>query len=127
DLTNKRILNLAKGLAPAYVRVSGTWTNATYFQDNDEPIQPAPEGFLNVLTRSQWKGVLEFLEATDSELVTSFAVSNGVRNQDGIWTPVEAQKLVNYTKSLAIRKVWVEVSPLLNFSTNQQCHCLVVS
>lgn len=100
DLTNKRILNLAKGLAPAYVRVSGTWTNATYFQDNDEPIQPAPEGFLNVLTRSQWKGVLDFLKATNSELVTSFAVSSGVRNQDGVWTPVEAQKLVNYTKSL---------------------------
>lgn len=52
-----------------------------------------------MLTRNQWKGVLDFIKATNSELVTSFAVSNGVRNQDGVWTPVEAQKLVNFTKS----------------------------
>ncbi|MDQ3846352.1 MAG: hypothetical protein M3342_20435, partial [Bacteroidota bacterium] len=37
NLADKRLLNLAKGLAPTYVRVSGTWANAVYFQDNDEP------------------------------------------------------------------------------------------
>ena len=35
DLTNTRLRNLAKGLAPAYVRVSGTWANATYFSNSD--------------------------------------------------------------------------------------------
>ena len=101
DLTNKRLLILAKGLAPAYVRVSGTWANAIYFQDNDRPpMKKAPEGFVNVLTRSQWKGVIDFLKNTDGKLVTSFAVSNGVRDAQGVWTPKEAQKIVNYTKSL---------------------------
>src|SRR3954454_983234 len=32
NLTDKRLMNLAKGLAPAYVRVSGTWANAIYFR-----------------------------------------------------------------------------------------------
>ncbi|WP_266206123.1 glycosyl hydrolase family 79 N-terminal domain-containing protein [Pontibacter kalidii] len=101
DLTDKRLLTLAKGLAPAYVRVSGTWANAIYFQDNDKPLMAkAPEGFVNVLTRDQWKGVIDFVKETDGKLVTSFAVSNGVRDDQGVWTPKEAEKLVNYTKSL---------------------------
>lgn len=100
NLADKRLLNLAKGLAPAYVRVSGTWANATYFQDDDKPAAKAPAGFVNVLTRKQWKGVVDFIKATNSALVTSFAVSNGVRDKNGVWTPVNAQKLVNYTKSL---------------------------
>jgi len=99
NLTDKRLMNLAKGLAPAYVRVSGTWANAIYFQDDDEPkITKAPAGFVNVLTRGQWKGVLDFIKATDSKLVTSFAVSNGVRNVHGIWTPREAEKIAGFTK-----------------------------
>ena len=31
DLTNARLRGLAAALAPAYLRVSGTWANATYF------------------------------------------------------------------------------------------------
>ncbi len=101
NLSDKRLINLAKGLAPAYIRVSGTWANAIYFQDDDAPkIAQVPKGFVNVLTRSQWKGVIDFVKATNSELVTSFAVSNGVRDANGVWTPVEAQKIANYTKSL---------------------------
>jgi len=101
NLADKRLMNLAKGLAPAYVRVSGTWANAIYFQDNDEPqITKAPAGFVNILTRKQWKGVIDFVKATNGKLVTSFAVSNGVRDAQGVWTPKEAQKIAAYTKSV---------------------------
>lgn len=101
NLADNRLVNLAKELAPAYVRVSGTWANAMYFQDNDQPkMTKAPAGFVNVLTRKEWKGVIDFIKATDSKLVTSFAVSNGVRDVKGVWTPKEAQKIVDYTKSL---------------------------
>ncbi len=101
DLTNKRLMNLAKGLEPAYVRVSGTWANAIYFQDNDEPqLKKPPAGFVNVVTQGQWKGVIDFVKATNSKLVTSFAVSNGVRDAQGVWTPKEAQKIADYTKSI---------------------------
>ena len=99
NLADQRLLNLAKGLAPAYVRVSGTWANATYFQDDGQPARIAPEGFVNVMTSQQLKGVVDFLKATNSELVTSFAVSKGVRDANGNWTPVEAQKFLNFLKS----------------------------
>jgi hypothetical protein len=32
DLANRKLRQLAAGLAPSYVRYSGTWANATYFE-----------------------------------------------------------------------------------------------
>ncbi|GGG65587.1 hypothetical protein [Edaphobacter dinghuensis] len=101
DLSNPRLRKLAAALGPAYVRVSGTWANSTYFQDSDAPAPAAPPaGFKSVLTRQQWRGVVDFSKAVDAELVTSFAVSAGVRDANGIWTPVEAKKVLAYTKSI---------------------------
>ena len=100
NLADKRLVNLAKGLAPAYVRVSGSWANTVYFQDNDSPQIKAPAGFVNTLTRKQWKGVIGFVKATNSKLITSFAASTGVRDSKGNWTTAEAQKIVDYTKSI---------------------------
>ena len=101
NLYDKRLVILAKGLEPAYVRVSGTWANAIYFQDNNnKKLDKAPDGFAYVLTRSEWKGVVDFAKATNSKIVTSFAVSNGVRDKQGIWTPIQAQKIVDYTQKI---------------------------
>jgi heparanase len=100
DLYEKKIRMLAKALGPAYMRVSGTWANAVYFQDNDEPkLTTPPEGYKNVLTRKEWKGVIDFCKATDSKLVTSFSISDGIRDKNGNWTPVQVEALLNYTKS----------------------------
>jgi hypothetical protein len=41
DLANRRLRNLAKALGPAYVRVSGTWANSTYFHDLNDPAPKA--------------------------------------------------------------------------------------
>jgi heparanase 1 len=101
DLYGKRLRMLAAALGPTYMRVSGTWANGTYFQDNDEPkMTTAPAGFKNVLIRKEWKGVVDFGKAVDAKLVTSFAISDGVRDKDSIWTPAQAQALVNYTHSI---------------------------
>ena len=57
NLSNPRLRKLAAGLAPSYVRVSGTWANSTYFQDSDDaaPTTP-PAGFGGVLTRTAVAG-----------------------------------------------------------------------
>ncbi len=36
DLTGARLRMLAAALGPAYVRVSGTWANTTFFADQDD-------------------------------------------------------------------------------------------
>lgn len=53
DLTNARPRKLAAALGPAYIRVSGTWANTTFFYDEGgaAPKQP-PTGFNGVLTRA---------------------------------------------------------------------------
>ena len=101
DLSNPRLRKLAEALAPSYVRVSGSWQNSTYFQDDDKPAAAqAPEGFRSVLTRAQWKGVMDFSHAADAKIVTSVAISPGTRDASGAWTPAQAKAFFNYTKSL---------------------------
>jgi hypothetical protein len=101
NLANPRLRKLAAALGPAYLRVSGTWANTTYFQNNDDPPATAPPtGFNAVLTRAEWKGVVDFAQAANAEIVTSFAISPGARNASGVWTPAEAKKLLDYTHSL---------------------------
>ncbi|HEY3739732.1 MAG TPA: hypothetical protein VGL53_07805 [Bryobacteraceae bacterium] len=98
DLANARLRMLAAALGPAYVRVSGTWANSTYFQDSDDPAPSSPpEGFGAVLTRKEWKGVIDFAKAVDAKIVTSFAISSGVRDANGLWTPGQARKFIEFT------------------------------
>ncbi|HEV2418432.1 MAG TPA: hypothetical protein VGX94_11550 [Terriglobia bacterium] len=98
DLTNPRLRKLAAALGPAYVRVSGTWANTVYFADSDSPPHKAPAGFGGVLTRKEWKGVIDFVHAVNGELVTSFATSVGTRNAQGVWTSKEASAWLTYTR-----------------------------
>lgn len=101
DLSNPKLRKLAAALGPAYIRVSGTWRNATYFQDNDDPpLKTPPDGFNGVLTRAEWKGVVDFAHAVDADIVASVATSMGTRNADGVWTPVQAKPWLDYTKQI---------------------------
>src|SRR5271157_3158825 len=104
DLSTPRLRKLAAALGPAFVRVSGTWANSTYFQ-NSEDAAPAnlPAGFNGVLTHLQWKGVVDFSRAVDARILTSFATSAGTRDAAGVWTPAQARQFLAYTKSIGGR------------------------
>ncbi|MDQ2862179.1 MAG: hypothetical protein M3R50_00765 [Bacteroidota bacterium] len=110
NLYNKRLRKLATALGPAYMRVSGTWANSVYFQDDSNNAMPAPpKGFKGVLTRSEWKGVIDFSKAVDANIITSFAISDGVRDKAGVWTPLEAKKIAGYTQSIGGKIVAAEL------------------
>lgn len=101
NLNNPKLRKLTEALGPMYIRVSGTWANTTYFQNDDLPkLEKAPEGFENVLTREEWQGVIDFVNDLDNQLVTSFAISNGIRDEKGNWTPAQIQPLLEYTKAI---------------------------
>jgi hypothetical protein len=100
DLANPRLRKLAAALGPAYVRVSGTWANTTYFPAPGETLTAPPAGFGGILTRPQWKGVIDFARATNSEIVTSFSTGVGARDATGAWQPMQAQRLLDYTALL---------------------------
>ncbi|MGH7090229.1 MAG: hypothetical protein ACREFQ_15140, partial [Stellaceae bacterium] len=100
DLSNKRLRMLAAALGPAYLRVSGTWANSVFFQDSDASAPAAaPHGFQSVLTRGEWRGVVDFAQAVNAKLVTSFAISAGVRDAAGVWTPDRARRRIAYTRA----------------------------
>ena len=103
DLTDTRLRKLASALAPAYVRVSGTWANSTFFADRGNSPPAPPPGFNGVLTRQQWRGVVDFSQAVDAPIVTSFAVSPGTRDAAGVWKPDQAERLLAYTSSIGGR------------------------
>lgn len=101
NLYEKKLRNLAAALGPTYVRVSGTWANAIYFQNNDEPkLTTIPTGFKNILTRSQWKGVVDFCKAVDGKLVSSFPISDGMRNEKGEYQTTQVKSILDYTQSI---------------------------
>ena len=60
NLANPRLRKLAAGLAPSYMRVSAA-----------APATP-PAGFNSVLTRPEWKGVVDFSKAVDAKIVYVF-------------------------------------------------------
>lgn len=97
DLANPRLRKLARALGPAYVRVSGTWANTVYLPTKGEQAIQPPSGFASVLTREQWRGVVDFVAATGGKLVTSFAISAGTRGADGVWTEGQAKRMVDLT------------------------------
>ncbi|MGN6310335.1 MAG: hypothetical protein ACTHNN_12340 [Xanthobacteraceae bacterium] len=100
DLANPKLRRLAAALGPAYMRVSGTWANGTYFADTDNPSPVPPSGFNGVLTRQQWHDVVDFAKIVDARLVTSFAASAGARDVNGAWNAVQARRLISYTHGI---------------------------
>lgn len=110
NLYEKKLRNLAKAIGPTYVRVSGTWANAVYFQNNDEPaLMNPPKGFNNILTRQQWKGVIDFCAAVNGKLITSFPISDGMYDEKGNWKPDQVKSLLDYTKQIGGEIVGAEM------------------
>jgi hypothetical protein len=97
DLASKRIRNLAKHLAPAYVRYSGTWSINSYLPAAGEVITAPPAGYAQILTRDQWRGAVAFSKVLDAPIVTSFAASEGTRDAGGVWKTDQAQRLADLT------------------------------
>jgi len=83
DTTNPRLIKLAKELGTAWIRVSGTWANKTYYDfDGKYADGSVPEGFQNVLTKQQWLNLLDFVKAVDGKLLVSIANCPGIHAAD---------------------------------------------
>ena len=91
DLYNEKVRKLAKDLGPAWVRVSGTWATKTYYDfDGKCADGTVPEGYLNVLTKAQWVGVLDFVKEIGAKLIVSVANCPGLHSTEEPWHPAEA-------------------------------------
>ena len=109
DLSSERLRNLARGLGPAYIRVSGSWANSTYFDVDGTSGGTPAAGFSGVLTPQQWKGVGEFADAVEGKVVTSFASSPGARDASGAWLVGQARALLEFSKANRVPVVAAEL------------------
>ena len=82
DTTNPRLRKLARAIGPAWIRVSGTWANKTYYDFDGKCGGKVPAGFQNVLTKAQWLHLLDFVKAVDGKLLVSIANCPGIHNAD---------------------------------------------
>ncbi|MES2699536.1 MAG: hypothetical protein V4647_07995, partial [Pseudomonadota bacterium] len=78
--------------------VSGTWANTTYVEQAGERVTRPPPGFGQLLSRSQWSGLVNFTRALGAPIVTSFAASEGTRDAQGVWTANQAGRLLDLTR-----------------------------
>lgn len=98
NLADERLRALTRHLAPAYMRVSGTWANSTYLEAAGENLSEPPAGYRQVLTREQWRGLVDFAGAVGARIGVSHAVSEGPRGPDGVWQTGQAQRLLDLTR-----------------------------
>ena len=102
DLYNEKLGKLAKEFGPVWVRVSGTWATKTYYDFDGTTNGQPPEGYLNVLTKDQWIGVLDFVKAIGAKLIVSVANCPGLHTAEEPWHPTEAEKLFSLSKEYGV-------------------------
>ncbi len=98
DLYNEKLRSLAREFGPVWVRVSGTWATKTYYDFDGTTNGKVPEGYLNVLTKEQWIGVLDFVKAIGAKLIVSVANCPGLHSAEEPWHPAEAEKLFSLSQ-----------------------------
>ena len=103
DTTNPRLIKLARELGPAWVRVSGTWANKTYYDFEGKYADgTVPEGFQNVLTRRQWLNLLDFVRAVGAKLLVSIANCPGIHSADEPMPFEQAELLFRTSKEYGV-------------------------
>ena len=99
DTKNERLIKLARELGCCWVRVSGTWATKTYYDFEDKyPSGTAPEGYQNVLKRSQWIDLLDFIKAVGGKLMISVANCEGLHSAHEPWSPKQAELIFSLSR-----------------------------
>jgi len=103
DLYNPKLRKLTRDLGTTWCRVSGTWATKTYYDfDGEYAPGQVPEGYLNVLTKEQWIGVLDFVRDCNLKLKVSVANCPGLHSAEEPWPSTEAEKLFKFSKEYGV-------------------------
>ena len=102
NLYNEKLRYLAKELGPVWVRVAGGWANRTYYDFDGHTGGVVPEGYLNILTKEQWTGVLDFVKAVHGKLLISCANCDGLHKAEEPWNPSQAEIIFSFSKEYGV-------------------------
>ena len=99
DFTAPRVINMAKGLAPAMLRVGGTSEDALIFEETTKLNQES--NF--TMNTTQWDAVNMFVEAVGWDLIFGL---NVLLRKNGAWDSTDAEELMTYTTSKGYKVNW---------------------
>jgi hypothetical protein len=108
DFARRRLRALARALGPAYLRISGTAANQTYYDMTEPPIKRPPAGYNLLLTKAEWDGVNEFARALGFDVVLGLNAGPGPRAADGRWLADDARSLLRYAARMRYPLTGVE-------------------
>ncbi len=120
DFARPRLRQLARALAPAYLRLGGTDADRLYYDFSDAPVDMPPAPYRFTLTRAQWDGAAEFARALGFEIVFTLNAGPGPRDADRRWQPEQARLLLRHASAaqhpIAVFELGNEVNafPLLH-------------
>ncbi|HUO74534.1 MAG TPA: hypothetical protein VMU39_27435 [Solirubrobacteraceae bacterium] len=97
DFTRPRLRALARALAPAYLRISGTAANKTFYDLGSPPLTTPPGVYQRILTKTEWDHVGTFADALGLQIVLGINAGPGPRDTSFNWTPDNARALLSYT------------------------------
>ncbi len=100
NFTLPRVINLAKGLSPAMLRVGGTSEDFLLFQSSEGTYSRGKEQESNfTMSPAQWDAVNEFVKAVEWDFI--FGLNLLLRHNwpNGSWDSSNAEGLFDYTLS----------------------------
>lgn len=98
DFDRPALETLARGLAPAYLRLGGSEADKVYYAlDLPERQGPLAPGFASRLTAAQWLAANAYAGRCGLQIVFTLNAGPGPRRLDGGWDPAHAAALLEFS------------------------------
>ncbi|XP_051162971.1 heparanase-like [Leptopilina boulardi] len=105
-LLEKKFINLARHLSPAYVRIGGTSADCLYFNETiDNSSEIIDNDISNfTITEQDFLHLYKFVEKSKLRMLFDFNVL--LRNSNGTWNNNNAREILNFAKSQKMSIDW---------------------
>lgn len=101
DFTRPALRRLTAALVggkPAYLRISGTDIDKTYYDMSGQAAMQPPPDYRRVLTRAQWDAANRFAQDLGLKVVVGINAGPGPRDLAYNWLPDNARTFLEYTR-----------------------------
>jgi heparanase 1 len=99
DLRRSALIERARALAPAYLRVGGTEADHVYYAVGGARGSARPREYELELDEPTWNALGDFTRAAGLELMFTVNAGPSARDDDGAWRPDNAEQLFEYAAS----------------------------
>jgi hypothetical protein len=102
DFTRPQLMRLARALAPAYVRYSGTKIDETFYDATGVLGAHPPAPYKYVLGRSEWDAANRFAARAGLGVIVGINGGPGPRKPDFTWSADNARALLERARSIGL-------------------------